>query len=119
MLNSAHGVMFPNLSPSPLTYPSGALVKPPPIAPPMMLKPLMWEASSGNVAKSSATLVRAPVTTSHAVFLDCEMRAVRIATIALMLVIGGDVGEGSRSVPSRPEVPAESKSMRAPYLKGL
>lgn len=28
-----------------------------------------------------------------------------MAKTALMSVMGGDVGEGSRSVPSRPEVP--------------
>lgn len=70
-----------------------------------MLKPLMWEATSGNEAKSSATLVRAPVATSHAVFFGCARRVVCIAKTALTSVMGGEVGEGSRSVPSRPDVP--------------
>ena len=119
MLNSAHGVMLPIREPWPAMWPRGAAVKLPPTAPPMMLSPLMWEASSGNVAKSRAMLVRAPVATSQAVFLGWAMRAVRVARRALMSVIGGEVGEGSRSVPSRPEVPGYSKSTCVPYLKEM
>ena len=108
MLNSAHLVWFPSRSPSPLTWPIGALVNPPPNAPPITLKPLICSATSGNVAKSRPTLVTAPVATSHAVFLGHASSAFRIATIGLTLVVKEKDGSGRRPVPSRPETPLEN-----------
>ena len=109
MLNSAHLVTFPTLSlpSSPFTVPNGAEVKPSPIAPPMMLRPLIWQTSPGKVANRRAILVRAPVATRYAEPAGTERRASRIASIALTEVMGGEVGIGRRAVPSRPERPVK------------
>ena len=105
MLNSAHCVMFPIRSPLPSNVPSGASVNFPPIAPPMILNPRMWTATSGNVANSSAIFVSAPVATTHAVPGFCARSEFRIARIAFVCVIGGERASGSKSVPSRPDSP--------------
>jgi hypothetical protein len=46
-----------------------------PMAPPIMLRPAMWEASEGCVVKRWAMLVRAPVAINHAIPGGVEERA--------------------------------------------
>lgn len=113
MLNSAHLVILPNLTPSPFTWPIGAAEKPSPIAPPIILKPLIRLASSGYVVKRRATLVNAPVATSHALPSSCAKRAVCIASVLLKSRIGSEAGFGRRSVPSMPLSPASLQQMLA------
>ena len=105
MLNSAQGVSLPKPSLWPRVFPLSICVKPSPTAPPITLNPAMWLATSGNVAKSRAALVRGPVATSHAVFDGCAKRASRAATIALKSLIIGADGGGKYFVPSRPVGP--------------
>lgn len=89
MLNSAHGVVFPTRVFSPGSLLIGASVKPPPIAPPMMLRPWICSATSGKVANSRATLVRVPVATTHGVPFGCARSAFRMAKIGFWSVLGG------------------------------
>ena len=106
MLNSASGVTFPILLSSPTSRQIGASVKPSPTPPPMMLRPWMCSATSGNVAKRRATLVRAPVAMTHGVPFGCASRASRMARIGFLSVMGARDGLGRRSVPSMPESPS-------------
>ena len=79
-------------------------MKPLPIAPPIMLKPLICVASSGYVAKSKATLVSAPVATSH-VSPGYRMSASYVARMTFGSVTAVAEGEGRHVVPSRPLEP--------------
>ena len=108
ILNSAHLVQFPILSPSPCTWPMGASEKPPPMAPPIMLKPLRCPTRSGNTANSRATFVNAPVATSQAVFAGCASNAAHMASMAGTSLMGEEAASGSSSVPSKPVVPNTS-----------
>lgn len=83
----------------------GALVKPSPIAPPIILRPWICSATSGKVAKSRATLVKAPVAITQGVPFGWARRASRIARIGFLPVMGFSVARGNKSVPSRPETP--------------
>lgn len=98
-------MVFPILSPSPLTQLIGASENPPPIAPPIILNPLICFTTSGKVAKSNATFVNAPVATSQGVPSAWAKRAYRIAIKALPLFIREAFGSGRRSVPSIPVIP--------------
>ena len=87
----------------------GAVVKSSPTAPPIILRPLMCLAVSGKVEKSRPMFVKVPVATTHAVSREHAMRASCISTIALQPYKAFFLGEGSKSVPSRPDSPATGK----------
>ena len=73
----------------------------------MMVKPLMWSASSGYKAKRRAPLVNDPRMTSQAESLGCASKASLMAITACLSVCGPIAGAGSSSAPSRPLFPAK------------
>lgn len=81
-------------------------MKPPPTAPPMMLRPLMWPARSGYFWNSRAMLVNVPVETSQAVSCGVAMSARYAASRWSTSVAAGSTGCGNKVTPSRPDSPA-------------
>ena len=79
-------------------------MKPLPMAPPIMLKPLICVATFGYVANSKATFVSAPVATSH-VSPGYRMSASYIARMTFGSVTALAEGKGRHVVPSRPLEP--------------
>lgn len=78
----------------------------------------MCDARSGCVAKRRAVFVRQPVATSHAVPLGWAIRAEYIASMAVVSVLSGTVGEGRQVVPSRPDSPWMSGAAAGALQKG-
>ena len=114
MLNSAQGVTFPIRDFSPGSLLIGAVVKPSPIAPPIMLKPWICSTTSGKVANRRAILVIVPVAITQGVPLGWARRASRMARIGFLSVTGGRVAFGKRSVPSRPDSPIKERRSASP-----
>lgn len=105
MLNSANGVILPILFSCPANLLIGALAKPPPTPPPIILSPLICAATSGKVANSKAMLVNVPVAMTQGVPFGSAIRASRIARIGFLSVIGALEALGRSSVPSIPDSP--------------
>lgn len=92
------------------TFPIGAAVNPPPIAPPMMERPLMCPTTAVYFMTSAAIFVNVPVATSQQEFGGVASTALAIASTASTDRSAGRAGVGSRSVPASPDSPRNSVS---------